>query len=64
MRGRHRIPVIRVRYASRPPGLILAASLVMLHEAQTPAQRRPLARFALWLGIGAALATPRSEYSG
>jgi hypothetical protein len=36
-------------------GLILAASLVLLHEARTGRPAPPLARFALWLGIGATL---------
>lgn len=37
-------------------GLILAASLVLLHEARNRRPAPPLARFALWLGIGATLA--------
>jgi len=36
-------------------GLILAASLVMLHEARNRRPAPPLARFALWLGIAATL---------
>ena len=36
-------------------GLILAASLVMLHEARNKRPAPALARFALWLGIGATL---------
>jgi hypothetical protein len=34
-------------------GLILAASLVLLHEARNGRTVPGLARFALWLGIGA-----------
>jgi hypothetical protein len=34
-------------------GLILAASLVLLHEARNGRSVPGLARFALWLGIGA-----------
>lgn len=36
-------------------GLILAASLVMLHEARNRRPAPPLARSALWLGIAATL---------
>jgi hypothetical protein len=36
-------------------GLILAASLVMLHEARNKRPAPALARFALWLGIAATL---------
>jgi Protein of unknown function (DUF2637) len=36
-------------------GLILAASLVLLHEARHSRPAPLLARFALWLGIGATL---------
>jgi hypothetical protein len=36
-------------------GLILAASLVMLHEARNRRPAPALARFALWLGIAATL---------
>jgi hypothetical protein len=36
-------------------GLILAASLVLLHEARHSRPAPRLARFALWLGIGATL---------
>jgi len=36
-------------------GLILAASLVMLHEVRNKRPAPPLARFALWLGIAATL---------
>jgi hypothetical protein len=35
-------------------GLILAASLVLLHEARNDRDALALARFMLWLGIGAA----------
>lgn len=37
-------------------GLILAASLVLLHEARNRRGSPPLARFALWLGIGTTVA--------
>jgi Protein of unknown function (DUF2637) len=37
-------------------GLILAASLVMLHEARARRPSPPLARVALWLGIGVTVA--------
>ena len=37
-------------------GLILAASLVLLHEARNDRDAPALARFMLWLGIGANLA--------
>jgi hypothetical protein len=37
-------------------GLILAASLVLLHEARSDRDAPALARFMLWLGIGANLA--------
>jgi FtsH-binding integral membrane protein len=36
-------------------GLILAASLVMLHEARNDRDAPGLARFMLWLGIGATI---------
>ena len=37
-------------------GLILAASLVLLHEARNGRDAPPLARLMLWLGIGATIA--------
>jgi hypothetical protein len=37
-------------------GLILAASLVLLHEARNGRPAPALARFALWLGVGATIA--------
>ena len=37
-------------------GLILAASLVLLHEARNGRDAPGLARFMLWLGIGATIA--------
>ena len=37
-------------------GLILAASLVLLHEARNGRDAPPLARLMLWLGIGANIA--------
>jgi hypothetical protein len=37
-------------------GLILAASLVLLHEARNDRDGPRLARFMLWLGIGANIA--------
>ncbi len=37
-------------------GLILAASLVLLHEARHGRPAPPLARWMLWLGIGATIA--------
>jgi len=36
-------------------GLILAASLVLLHEARNDRDAPPLARLMLWLGIGATI---------
>src|SRR5580693_10540562 len=36
-------------------GLILAASLVLLHEARNGRDAPRLARFMLWLGIGATI---------
>ena len=36
-------------------GLILAASLVLLHEARNDRDAPALARFMLWLGIGATI---------
>ena len=36
-------------------GLILAASLVLLHEARNDRDAPGLARFILWLGIGATI---------
>ena len=36
-------------------GLILAASLVLLHEARNDRDAPRLARFMLWLGIGATI---------
>ena len=36
-------------------GLILAASLVLLHEARNDRDAPPLARFMLWLGIAATI---------
>ena len=36
-------------------GLILAASLVLLHEARNGRNAPPLARLMLWLGIGATI---------
>ena len=36
-------------------GLILAASLVLLHEARNGRHAPPLARLMLWLGIGATI---------
>jgi hypothetical protein len=37
-------------------GLILAASLVLLHEARNGRPAPGLARFALWLGVGGTIA--------
>lgn len=37
-------------------GLILAASLVLLHEARNNRRAPGLARFALWLGVGGTIA--------
>jgi hypothetical protein len=37
-------------------GLILAASLVLLHEARNGRAAPALARFALWLGVGGTIA--------
>ncbi len=37
-------------------GLILAASLVLLHEAPNGRSAPVLARFALWLGVGGTIA--------
>jgi hypothetical protein len=37
-------------------GLILAASLVLLHEARNGRSAPGLARFALWLGVGGTIA--------
>jgi hypothetical protein len=36
-------------------GLILVASLVLLHEARNGRDAPGLARFMLWLGIGATI---------
>ena len=45
-------------------GLILAASLVLLHEARNDRAAPALARFILWLGIGATIGANLAYGSG
>ena len=45
-------------------GLILAASLVLLHEARNDRDAPVLARFILWLGIGATIGANLAYGSG
>ena len=66
--GGQLLPHLRARPGARPgrhgaarllplsvDGLILAASLVLLHEARNDRAAPALARFMLWLGIGATI---------
>jgi hypothetical protein len=45
-------------------GLILAASLVLLHEARNGRDAPRLARFMLWLGIGATIGANIADGAG